>query len=82
MPARREVMNKIVLDRYPVERLPDDMQVGVRHAEAVKVTLEPLKSALSAQQWLEDIERRRAALTPTTDDLDARLRHLRDEWDG
>ncbi len=74
-------MNKIVLDRYPVERLPEDMRAGLRHAEVVKVTLEPLKGALSAQQWLEDIERRRAALRPTADDLDARLRHLRDEWD-
>lgn len=75
-------MNKIVREHYPVERLPEDLRRSLPEGLTVRLTLEAGDGALpTGRAWIEDIMRRKSAITPTTDDSVQRIRQLRDEWD-
>lgn len=86
-------MNKIVINHYPVEKLPEDMRQGLSVGGTVKVVIEeePLGSTaverkkMTARETVEEIERyRKGRTTPllSEDEAVTRIRQLRDEWDG
>jgi len=81
--ARREAMNKIVREHYPVERLPEDLRAELGLAKTVKVVIEAdevdAKSAARVAAIAELLEHRRK-LKPSANDSVARVRKLRDEW--
>jgi hypothetical protein len=79
-------MNKVIRDRYPVSRLPEDLRDEVGNVTSVRVTLEPTAPPESSlTDILERARRLRAEgkIKPvTTEDAVARVRALRDEWDS
>lgn len=77
-------MNKIVLEHYPVERLPDDIRKAFRDADAVKLTVEteapagvPLNDLVAALR--SDLARRTVGVS--AGDAARQIRSIRDEWD-
>ena len=76
-------MNKIVRERYPVNRLPQELQDEVGEAEYVRLVIDidppppPTRERLT--RLLE--EARKNAVGITTEEAVARVRALRDEWD-
>lgn len=86
-------MNKIVINHYPVEKLPEDMRQGLDERGTVKVVIEEEprggtadeRKMMTAQETAEAIERyRKERITPfvSGEEAVARVRQLRDEWDG
>jgi predicted RND superfamily exporter protein len=84
-PTRREAMNKIVREHYPVERLPEDLRAELGLARTVTVVIETeedqSRSTARAAAVRELLEHRRQ-LVPSVDDPVERVRKLRDEWDS
>ena len=78
-------MNKIVREHYPVERLPEDLRAELGLARTVTVVIEaeedPSRTAARAAAVAELLQHRKT-LAPSEDDAVARVRQLRDEWDG
>lgn len=80
-------MTTIVKDRYPVERLPKDIQDEVQGADAVRLTIETIETddaRRSPKELWADIERlhREHRITPVSiEEAVARIRALRAEWD-
>ena len=73
-------MSEIVLDDYPVDRLPDDLRPSDRTLTSVRVTIstEPTRSETSPTDFGALIDRARL-LPPIGDDPVQRIRALRDE---
>ena len=78
-------MNKIVVEHYPVERLPEDLREGFGRGDSVRVTVEadpPV--AMTAAEVVATMKRRladRDNAGVTVGEAVARIRALRDEWD-
>jgi hypothetical protein len=88
-------MNKIVLDHYPVSKLPEDMREGLDVSATVKVVIEE-EAAGNEQQTGKDNKRLSVAETvalvnackkdilkqPEAGEAVSRIRQLRDEWEN
>lgn len=72
-------MNKIVRQRYPVEKLPEDLREGLPAGQTVTVTVEESEPP-SREKLMALLERARKA-DPIPDDPVERIRALRDEDD-
>jgi hypothetical protein len=73
-------MNKIVREHYPVDRLPEDLKVGLDPTQEVRIVIEqdqPVRPVPTLTELLE----LRSQFKPATDDPVERIRKLRDEWD-
>ena len=77
-------MNKIILENYPVERLPDEIRGAFRDANAVKLTVEaeaplgvPMNDVVAALR--SDLARRDVGVS--AGDAARQIRSIRDEWD-
>jgi hypothetical protein len=84
----REVaaMNKIVLEHYPVEKLPEDLRVGLDAYRTVRVIIEEEANSKGLATPAETVAaiRKFRAENPERENLDesvARIRDLRNEWD-
>jgi hypothetical protein len=78
-------MNKIVVEHYPVERLPEDLRAGLHAAVSVKITVEAEDDGGMAVDDVVAAARRRLAARDgggvSMEEAVARIRSLRDEWD-
>jgi len=82
--ARREAMNKIVREHYPVEKLPADLRAELGLARTVTVVIEAEDESLSKadrEAAIAELRELRRKLKPSADDSVERIRKLRDEWD-
>jgi hypothetical protein len=78
------VVNRIVREHYPVERLPEDLRQELKSASMVTLVIEAendtsLRGRRAAA--VADLLNRRRSLLPTAQDSVQRVRELRDEWD-
>jgi hypothetical protein len=79
-------MNKIVLEHYPVEKLPEDMRVGLDGYQTVRVVIEQEANSKRLATPAETVAaiRKFRAENPERENLDeavAGIRNLRNEWD-
>jgi len=71
-------MNKIVREHYPVSKLPEDLRVGLRPDDAVRIVIETLDRSPTR---IEELFARARQIPGIGDDPVERIRKLRDEWD-
>jgi hypothetical protein len=71
-------MNKIVLERYPVEKLPEDLRARLGGLHSVTLTLEEEKPVPFTRQDLLALKGKPAGSSVNTFEG---IRALRDEWD-
>jgi hypothetical protein len=79
-------MNRIVREHYPVEKLPEDLQLQLPPGASVIVTVEevPAQGPLTAHEavaLMRKIQQRNGGSGLTPDEAAAEVRVLRDEWD-
>jgi hypothetical protein len=77
-------VNRIVRERYPVDRLPDDLRqdLGLAITATVVISPEETTSRVRARSVaIAALLEHRKTLQPTPDDAVDRVRALRDEWD-
>lgn len=84
-------MNKIVVEHYPVSRLPEDLREGLESAGSVRVTVEAEAAGVnthrpvSAVDLVSQLQAEKAGKAPadgiSLDDAVARIRELRNEWE-
>ena len=71
-------MNKVVLEHFPVEKLPDELRAQFAGHGSVTLTVEPAKAAgYSPKDFLALLDRPTGGHANTLGSLSA----LRDEWD-
>ncbi len=77
-------MNKVTREHYPASKLPKDLREGVDPGSTVTVTVTVEESSNSENRRRSLVELLEAArrAPPIGDDPVARIRELRDEWDG
>ena len=77
-------MNKIVREHYPASELPEELRGQIAKDASVTVTVEEeARKPLGRDQLLELMRRARADAPGTTmEEAVARIRALRDEWEG
>lgn len=73
-------MNKIVRERYAVEKLPADLREGFATHAAVKVTVEPIDDAAPGGRFSE-LRSLRQPRFASMADIDEHVSALRSEWD-
>lgn len=79
-------MNKIVLEHYPLEKLPEDIRAVAGRVGSVTLTIErekpePIAAADLVKQLREEKARMRPGEGRSLEDIVAEIRALRDEWD-
>ncbi len=82
-------MNKIVLDHYPVSKLPADMREGLEKSATVRVVIEEeddrdnlaMNTAAEAANAIRQFRKELADKT-SSEEAVKRIRELRDEWDS
>ena len=75
------VMNRIVRQHYPVEKLPAELREGMDPTVRVTIIIEPEPvGAEEPSLTLEDIFARRQPPYRTAADIDQDLSRLRDDW--
>ncbi len=79
-------MNKIVLEHYPVEKLPEDLRVGLEAYQTVRVVIEEDANSGQRATPAETVAaiRKFRAENKERENLDAAvagIRELRNEWD-
>ncbi len=79
-------MNKIVLDHYPVSKLPADMRFGLDQTATVRVVIEEETDDRreTAAETVATIRKFRESFAEkiSLDEAAARIRDLRDEWEA
>ncbi len=75
-------MNKIVREHYPASKLPKELREGVDPGSTVTVTVtvEELERP-ERHMSLEEIFALRQPPFRSAEEIDADIRHQRDEWD-
>jgi len=80
-------MNKIVLEHYPVSRLPDDLREQVAGVNRVTLTIEPEQQADEASLnpekaigWFARHQSVRRNTYKTSEEINKWVRTLREEW--
>jgi hypothetical protein len=71
---------KIVVDHYPVERLPQELRAGLEAGQIVTVTVEGAEEAATAPALATYVGTAKGAYT-TPEDALAHIRRMRDEWE-
>lgn len=78
-------MNKIVVEHYPVARLPEELREGLDDVGSVRVTVEAdIPKPMATGDVIAAARQRLAARRGegvTIEEAVARIRQLRDEWD-
>jgi hypothetical protein len=74
-------MNRIIRERYPASRLPEDLREGVDPQATVTVTVTQEEKAPEHVMTLEEIFALRRPPFRTAEEIDNDLRRQRDEWD-
>jgi hypothetical protein len=80
-------MNKIVREHYPTSKLPEDLRPAGWPNETVRVTIEAAdmstrpKSFSEIRREIEEGRRSGKWSTISNDEVEQRIRALRDEWD-
>lgn len=79
-------MNKIVLEHYPVQKLPKDIRDAIGNEQAVTLTIErDRRTPLARDEFVRRLREKRQLIKPaesiTPEEAVARIRALRDEWD-
>lgn len=79
-------MNKIVLEHYPVDKLPEDIQRAVGSADAVTLTIEADgPTSLDRDTLVAELRAQKLAMLPnegtSLDEATDRVRQIRDEWE-
>lgn len=74
-------MNKVTREHYPASRLPSDLREGIDPGSTVTVTVVAEESAPPAKPTLDEIWSQRRPPYLTAEQIDARVRRARDEWD-
>jgi len=74
-------MNKITRQHYPAANLPEDLRVGVDPEARVTVTVMLEEQRPSIALMLDEIWTQRRPPYRTKEEIDADVRHQRDEWD-
>jgi hypothetical protein len=77
-------VNKIVRTHYPIEKLPEDLRLGLSENGTVTIILKEdgsVKSDMSRAALVEAMQTSRWVNPGPEDDPVKRIRALRDEWD-
>jgi hypothetical protein len=82
-------MNKIIINHYPVAKLPRDMRQGLNSDAAVKIIIEQEQDApqikrMTAAETIAMLDKKPSDKPPTEAEWDeavSRVRALRDEWE-
>lgn len=72
-------MNRIVKEHYPVEKLPEDLRVGLDQSSKVTITLVPEATSISALQAFRELMSDPMRPRRERAEIDAWIRSLRDE---
>ena len=72
-------MNKIVLEHYPVSKLPEDLKPGFDSDISVTVTIESEAKPARAMS-LEEMFALRRDVFGSPQDVNDHVRSMRDEW--
>lgn len=70
---------KIVVEHYPVERLPDDLRQGLEAGATVRVTVE--NDGVAAADQVRPLSDYLGKLGKVHSDPVSDIRNLRDEWE-
>jgi hypothetical protein len=73
-------VNKIVREHYPASQLPEDLRPSADPSARVTVTIEEEEGRPERVLSLEEIWAMRRPPYRAKDDIDAEVRHQRDEW--
>lgn len=72
---------KIVVEHYPVDRLPEELRLGLEDARDVTITIEaPSAEAVEKRPPLASLLGKGRGVYQTPEQADAAVRALRDEW--
>jgi hypothetical protein len=74
-------MNRIVRERYPASKLPEDLRAGVDPSSTLTVTIVEEEKRPEKVMTLEEIFALRRPPFRTAEEIDEDLRRQRDEWD-
>ena len=79
-------MNKIVLEHYPLEKLPEDIQRAVGGAGSVKLTIEAERpTPIDRDKLVAELRALKLAMKPgeglSLDEATRQVRQVRDEWE-
>jgi hypothetical protein len=74
-------MNRIVRERYPASKLPEDLRAGVDPSSTLTVTIVEEEKRPEKVMTLEEIFALRRSPFRTAEEIDEDLRRQRDEWD-
>lgn len=79
-------MNKIVLEHYPLEKLPEDIQRAVGGAGSVTLTIETERpTPLDRDKLVAELRALKLGMKPgegpSLDDATKQVRQVRDEWE-
>lgn len=79
-------MNKIVLEHYPVENLPEDIKKAVAGAASVTLTIEMDRpTPVDRDKLVAELRAAKLAMPagtgPTLDEVTEQVRRVRDEWE-
>ncbi|MGE3144876.1 MAG: hypothetical protein AB7K35_04765 [Pseudorhodoplanes sp.] len=73
-------MNRIIREHYPASKLPEDLRPGDDPNASVTVTIEEERKP-DKVMTLEEIFSLTGFRRLSTAEIDADVRHMRDEWD-
>lgn len=79
-------MNKIVLEHYPVEKLPEDLREMAGGSGSVTLTIvRDRPTPLDRDALVAELRAQKSAMKPgegtSLEEATARIRALRDEWE-
>lgn len=79
-------MNKIVLEHYPLEKLPEDIQRAVGGAGSVTLTIETERpTPLDRDKLVAELRALKLGMKPgegpSLDEATQQVRQVRDEWE-
>ena len=74
-------MNRIVRQHFPAEKLPPELREGLEESAQVTVPVETETGPAERRPTLDEIFARRRPPFLTKEEIDRRIRELRDEWD-
>ncbi len=72
---------RIVIEHYPVEKLPEELRAGLSGAQTVRVTVEPEIEREVAPPRLTRFFGAGRGAYPAASDVVSEIRKLRDEWE-
>ena len=74
-------MNKIIRENYPAADLPEDLRPSGDPSARVRIVVEEAEKRPQHVMSLEEIWTLRQPPFRTMEEIDADIRHQRDEWD-